>query len=123
MSDFGTMVLLRRRDGADLTPDDRARIEEGIAAVKAADGHRDALREPFAFRRMASGPTGVQKDVALLLSEYWLEGVEDADEGGYGGRTAEDLLEHDRPGAEAVCKALEAKLGEAFAVELICDTW
>ena len=123
MSDFGTMVILRRRDGADLTPEDRARIEEGIAAVKAADSHRDALHEPFAFRQMRGGLGGGQKEVALLLSEYWLEGIDDAEDGGYGNRTPEDLLEHDRQGAEEVWKALELRLGDAFEVALICDTW
>ncbi|EYF08525.1 Hypothetical protein CAP_4055 [Chondromyces apiculatus DSM 436] len=29
----------------------------------------------------------------------------------------------DLPGAVAACEALAEKLGEAFEMELICDTW
>ena len=99
---------------ADLTSDERARVEEGVAAVKAADRHRDLAGDPFAFRPVMGGGA---KEMLVLLSEYWLEGVEDEVVEGDAERSAEDLLERDRPGAEAVREAGSgASTGKTVAV-------
>jgi hypothetical protein len=119
MSDFGTLVIARRRDGLAATDQDRARLAKAVQGVQAASHHQDATGEPFQFRIEESQRRDGRCDLAILLSEYWGEGI---DEGFYQG-TVEELLAHDRPKATAVLESLRAELGAEYELELICSTW
>jgi hypothetical protein len=120
MSDFGTMVIARRRDGLSMTEQDRSRLEEAVGVIRRRARYRDASGEPFRFRIIESQRNDGNRDLGVLLSEYWGEGIE---EGFYGGRTTEELLEHDRLEAEAVRDDLKGELQEGYELGLICDLW
>jgi hypothetical protein len=120
MSDFGTMVIARRRDGQAATDQDRGRFNQAVQVVQTASLHRDATGEPFRFRITESHLRDGRRDLAILLSEYWGEGV---DEGLYEDRTVEELLDEDRPKAMSVLAALRVELGAEYELELICNTW
>ena len=120
MSDFGTMLIARRTDGAAPGEGDRMRFARAIDALRAAAGAgRDAAGEPLRFRLIESRRPDGGKDPAVVLSEYWDEGI---DEGEYE-LPIEAMLEQDRRVAESMREVLAAELGMAFDVTLVCGGW
>jgi hypothetical protein len=119
MSDFGTMVIVGRRDRKSMDEYDQARLKKAIEVVKAGAMYQDATSEPFRFGLIQSQRIDGTQDSAVVLSEYWLEGIQ---EGSYQ-QTDEEMLEHDRGPAEAVRQALGAELGSTYDLELICGHW
>ena len=120
MSDFGTMLIARFRDGGAPGEGDRVRIVRAVDPVRAASAERqDAAGEPLRFRLVESRRPDGGTDVGVLLSEYWGEGF---DEGQYEA-PIETLLERDQRTAEVVRDALAAELGAAFQVTLVSGAW
>jgi len=121
VSDFGTMIILRRRDGADISAPERAAIESLVLPLRTRAEHRSSLGEPLRLRfgqaRLESGASGL----SLLLSEYWLP--EEEDEEGEGGELPEQLLAADRESVGPLVEHLREALGGTYALELIADHW
>lgn len=116
MSDFGTMALVRRKDGQSVGDADRQALDAAIAQTQAAGPFADALSEPFAFRVVGSVHEGSQ-GFAVVLSEYWLE-MADAE-----GVNPDDLLAQNEPVADQARHALQNALGGAYLVEPNSGHW
>ena len=116
MSDFGTMIDVMRRDGANTSERDRAALDQAIRPLAASGEHTDFTANPFVFRVGESRSLEGTQGLHVLLSEYWLD-----DEGG--GFEPDELLESDERSAQAVLEALSEALGPDYRLELIADHW
>ena len=120
MSDFGTMIVMRQRSGSTPTATERQWIEAVVADFRGSTALRDAAGEPLRFRIVPSArPGSVEEDLAVVLSEYWSEGV---DEGEYD-QPIDAMLEQDRRTAVAVRDALRKSIGDGYAMEIVWGAW
>lgn len=117
MSDFGTMITIRRRDGAHVDEQDRAAVERVVAPLRSAAEHTDFLAEPFRYRIDDAHIIGGVRGLSVLLSEYWGE-MEDEDS-----FDPDEVLASDAEAAQEVLAALQPILDETFELELIADHW
>ncbi len=119
MSDFGTMVSVKRRDGEGMTEGDRTLLDKAIHSVQETNQQQDAVGEPLIFRAVGSYRADGGQDLVVVLSEYWLQGIE---EGEYD-LSVEEILAVDRPKAQAIQERLAAALGAGYDMEIVCGHW
>ena len=119
MSDFGTMLMVKRRDGKGMEDADRARLEQAIRPVQATEPPQTVTGEPFRFKVVGCYRAGGGSNLGVILSEYWQEGIE---EGGYD-LSVDEILEADRPKVQAVEERLAAELGAGYDFEKISGSW
>ena len=109
MSDFGTMALIHRQDGADVSDSDRAALEDAIAKVQTVERDRMGRYGHFSFRiGVSAGQRDGGKGFCLTFTEYWI-GDDEVNEG----LDSEALLARDEPDARQCCDDLEGHLGQA----------
>ena len=114
MSDFGSMVTVRRSDGAKLVAENHASVEEAIRVIQTEMTPDNAVGEPLVFRLVDS-----DQNLVIILSEYWLEGI---DEGFYD-LSVEQILEAEHPKAQLVQTKLVQALGADYQIEAMCGMW
>ncbi len=120
MSDFGTMIIIRRLDGASVSSLDRAAVESATAPLRTSEEHCSTLGEPFLFRLgEATLETGA-RGLSLLLSEYWLGEDEDGEDEGF---APDAVLAEDRRSAGPVLEQLRGRLIERRELEVVADHW
>ena len=116
MSDFGTMIIVCRRDGADVDDEDRATLDRALAPLRGAEDYSDTMGEAMQFRIGDASLEINARGFSVVLSEYWLEGDElefDPDE----------LLAEDEPAARAALDALRPALEAGYELELVVGHW
>lgn len=118
MSDFGTMIIVQRKDRNAVGPADRALLNEAIGALRNRHGDESDPIHRFRFNVGESQSNEAAAGFFVGLTEYW-SGHDDVKDG------CDDkfLLNRDRPFAEQVAKALKESLGDKFEVECYCDWW
>lgn len=118
MSDFGSMVTIRRADGTSVTPDDVSRVHRTAKELTLVEDGRTSDSADFNLRfgdeRAPDGSVGI----LISLTEYWL-----GDDESTGGLDSDVLLARDRPRAERFAGAMQQRLGADFEVEAYCDHW
>lgn len=117
MSDFGVTVQIFRKDGEDVTDEDREEISHLIEEFREAEDLANHLGDPFEYDiREAENDQGAQ-GVAVLLSEYWFDDVRTSD------TNVEDIVEEDRETAESFSTTLTDTLGDRFEIEVVGGEW
>lgn len=119
MSDFGSAIDVQRLDGKNMEEQDRDLLDRAIHNIQSTNTHQDVTGEPFSFKVTMSNGVGGVKNLAVILSQYWLEGI---DEGEYN-LSVEEILATDLPKAQAVREQLAAEMGTEYNLEVDCDCW
>lgn len=118
MSDFGTMALIHRADGVDVSGADESNLKKAIAELQNVERDRIGPYEHFAFRIGSSSRPDGGEGYCLTLTEYWL-----GDDEGNEGLDSEVLLARDESDARQCCDDLVRLLGADYTVDLVCDHW
>jgi hypothetical protein len=79
MSDFGSLIEVKSLDGQNIEAQDHIQLEQAIQIIQSTDKHEDVSGEPFSFKISLSNDISGVKNIAIILSEYWLEGVDGGD--------------------------------------------
>ncbi len=93
MSDFGSAIDVKRLDGKNMEEQDRDLLDRAIQKIQSTDTHQDVTGEPVSFKVTMSNSIDGVKNLAVILSQYWLEIF---DEGEYN-LSVEEILAIDLP--------------------------
>jgi hypothetical protein len=58
---------------------DSLQLEQAIQIIQSTDKHEDVSGKPFSFKISLGNDISGVKNIAIILSEYWLEGVDGGD--------------------------------------------
>jgi hypothetical protein len=114
MSDFGSYILISKKDGNPINQSDKESLNNAIEKVKKSDEFLDSLGEDFLFNMAEL--EGDNNHLILNLSEYW-HGEGDDEE------NFEFAQDNDMSFAEEVEKLLEKELGNIFLFEAKFENW